>query len=183
MGFWHRMKVRLGLEEEWDDEEYYGDDEYDDDDPAEVEDDYSRKAPYQSPYGAGTTGVKVVDRGPDIQRAREGGSGLRSVPTGAASVTPVAPQVRVHKASPKSFSEAQTIADKFKQGNTVVLDLSFTAPDLAKRILDFASGLTYGLDGGLEKVNDKAFMLTPHNVEVSDTARRRISSNDVFGGE
>lgn len=176
------MKVRLGLEEEWDDEEYYEDEEYYDDDPAEVESDYDARRPsYESPYSTGTTGVKRVDRGPDLDRAR--GGSLTSVPTGPASVTQVAPQVKMHIVEPKSFSEAQSIADKFKQGTPVIMNLSMTSPDLAKRLLDFASGLTYGLDGGLQKVSEKVFMLTPHNVQVSDADRRRLQSRGLFGAE
>ena len=184
---WQRIKVRLGLEEEWDDEEYYEDDEYYDDDPAEVESDRARghrSASHDSPYGsgAGPNAVRRVDRGPDLDRARAmSGTPLRSVPTGAASVTGVAPQVKMHIAEPKSFSEAQSIADKYKQGTPVILNLTGTKPELAKRLLDFASGLTYGLDGGLQKVSDKVFMLTPHNFEVSDADRRRLRDTGIFG--
>ncbi|TLM98255.1 MAG: cell division protein SepF [Actinobacteria bacterium] len=186
MSLWHRMKVRLGLEDEWDDE-YYDEDEAYADAPVEYEDDdeYAssrRSQGHNSPYGsgAGPNAVRRVDRTPDIERAsRTSGAPLRSVPTGAASVTPVAPQVKMHIAKPKAFTEAQGLADKFKQGTPIILDLSGTAPDLAKRLLDFASGLTYGLDGGLSKVSDKVFMLTPHNVEVSDAEKRRLQSSGM----
>lgn len=184
---WHRLKVRLGLEDDWDDE-YYDDDEYYEDEPAEPEEDFSprRSAGYDSPFGSGANAgaVKRVDRGPDLDRARVGGSaaGLRSMPTGAASVTPVSPQVKMHIAEPKSFSEAQQIADRFKQGTPVIMNMAMTSPDLAKRMLDFASGLTYGLDGGLQKVSDRVFMLTPHNVEVSDAERRRLRDTGLFPG-
>lgn len=183
---WHRVKVRLGLEDEWNDEEYYEDDEYFDDDPAEAEGDWGRhgRGPgYDSPYGsgAGPGAVRRVDRGPDLDRARSmSGSGLRSVPTGAASVTPMSPQVKMHIVEPKSFAEAQAIADKYKQGTPVILNLTSTKPELAKRLLDFASGLTYGLDGGLQKVSEKVFMLTPYNVEVTDADRRRLRDTGVF---
>lgn len=187
MSLWHRIKVRLGLEDEWD-EEYYEDGEYYEDDPAEVEDDWDgRKSHgYESPYGSGANpnAVRRVDRGPDLDRARYGAGGpLRSVPTGAASVTPVSPQVKMHIVEPKSFAEAQSIGDKFKQGTPVILNLTLTGPDLAKRLLDFASGLTYGLEGGLQKVSDKVFMLTPHNVEVSDVDRRRLRDTGLFPSE
>ncbi len=187
MGFWHRVKVQLGLEDEWDDEEYYEDEEYAESDPAEVEDDYSprRGAGYESPYGSGASAgaVRRVDRGPDLDRARVGSQqSLRSVPTGAASVTPVQPQVKMHIVEPKSYAEAQSIADKFKKGTPVILNMTMTSPDLAKRILDFSSGLTYGLDGGLQKVSDKVFMLTPHNVQVSDVDRRHLRDTGLFPG-
>ncbi len=191
MSLWHRLKVRLGLEDEWDDDEYYDDDEYVAEEPEGYEDDYAparSTSSHGSPYGSGAHpgAVKRVDRGPDLDRARMSSpqaSGLRSVPTGAASVTSVSPQVKMHIVEPKSYAEAQNIADKFKQGTPVILNMSLTQPDLAKRLLDFASGLTYGLDGGLQKVSDKVFMLTPHNVEVSDAERRRLQGTGMFTGE
>ena len=184
---WHRVKVRLGLEDEWSDEEYYEDEEYFDDDPAEVEGDWGgrgRGPGHDSPYGsgAGPNAVRRVDRGPDLDRARAmSGPGLRSVPTGPASVTQVAPQVKMHIVEPRSFAEAQAIGDKYRQGTPVILNLTSTKPELAKRLLDFAAGLTYGLDGGIQKVSDKVFMLTPHNVEVTDADRRRLRDTGVFG--
>lgn len=187
MGWWHRVKVRLGLEDEWDDEYY--DDEYYEDDPGEVEDDYqapTRSSSYDSPYGsgAGPNAVRRIDRGPDLDRARSGSGGsLRSVPAGPATVQPVSPQVKMHIVEPKAYTEAQSIADKFKQGTPVIMNLTMTKPDLAKRLIDFASGLTYGLDGGLQKVSDKVFMLTPHNVDVSDADRRRLRDTGLFPNE
>ncbi len=182
---WHRIKVRLGLEDEWDDEEYYDDDEYYEDDPAEPESDWGRRHPVEerSPYGSGASpnAVRRIDRGFDLDRAREGSPSLRSVPTGAASVTGVAPQVKMHIVEPKGFGEAQAIGDKYRQGTPVILNLTSTSPDLAKRLLDFASGLTYGLDGGLQKVSDRVFMLTPHNVQVSDADRRKLRDTGLFG--
>jgi cell division inhibitor SepF len=89
----------------------------------------------------------------------------------------------MHIVEPKSFSEAQSIGDKFKKGTPVILNLTMTSPDLAKRFIDFASGLTYGLDGGLQKVSDRVFMLSPHNVEVTDADRRRLRDTGLFGGE
>ena len=82
---------------------------------------------------------------------------------------------------PRTFSEAQAIADKFKQGVPVIMNLTMTDPDLAKRLLDFASGLTYGLNGGLQKVSDKVFMLTPANVDVSDAQRAAMRDRGLFG--
>jgi cell division inhibitor SepF len=81
---------------------------------------------------------------------------------------------------PRAFSEAQSIADKFKEGTPVIMNLSSSDAELAKRLLDFASGLTYGLDGGLQKVSDKVFMLTPRNVDVSAEDRRRLKDRGLF---
>ncbi|MDZ4169081.1 MAG: cell division protein SepF [Coriobacteriia bacterium] len=182
MGLWHNIKVRLGLEDEYDDE-YYEDDEYHGDDDYEDEAPAPRHAGFESPYGsgAGVNAVRRVDRSGDYGRDPRGGvAPLRSVPTGAASMTQGAPQVKMHIVEPKSFDEAKSIADKFKQGTPVIMNLTMTKPDVAKRLIDFASGLTYGLEGGLQKVSDKVFMLSPHNVEVSEADRRRLQSTGLF---
>lgn len=185
MGLWHNIKVRLGLEDEWDDEYYEEDEEEYLPEPEEDEGDYPslRRSPsYDSPYGSGASAgaVKRLDRGPDLDRARGGGGSLRSLPTGAASVGGA--QMKMHIVEPRSFTEAQAIADKFKQGTPVIMNMASTSPDLAKRLLDFASGLTYGLDGGLQKVSEKVFMLTPHNVDVSDADRRRLRDTGLYSG-
>ena len=90
------------------------------------------------------------------------------------------PQVKMHIAEPKSYSEAQTIADRFKQGTPVIMNLTMTPPDVSKRLIDFASGLTYGLDGGLQRVSDRVFMLTPANVDVSAGEVRRLKDTGLF---
>src|SRR5919199_929683 len=76
--------------------------------------------------------------------------------------TPV-PSVRVHLVVPRSFNDAQQIADKFKDAIPVILNLQGTDQELSKRLIDFASGLTYALDGGMQRVADKVFLLTPRN--------------------
>jgi cell division inhibitor SepF len=195
VSFWHNLKVRLGLEDDWDDA-YYEDDapHHDHDDDGDEAFAPSRRDPgYDSPYGSGAHpgAVKRLDRGPDLERARSGAresqdvprngsSPLRSVPTGAVAAPPAAANMKMHIVEPKSFTEAQAIADKFKQGTPVIMNMSATSPDLAKRLLDFASGLTYGLEGGLQKVSERVFMLTPHNVDVSDADRRRLRATGLF---
>jgi cell division inhibitor SepF len=92
-----------------------------------------------------------------------------------------APQVRIHTVEPRAFSEAQSIADKFKMGQPVIMNLTGTEPELSKRLLDFASGLTYALDGGLQKVSDRVFMLTPRNVDLSNAGQVRSRAASLFG--
>ena len=75
--------------------------------------------------------------------------------------------VRVHLVIPKSFNDAQDVADKFKDAIPVIINLQGSETDLSKRLIDFASGLTYALDGGMQRIADKVFLLTPRNVEVS----------------
>ena len=62
----------------------------------------------------------------------------------------------------------------------VILNLQGTDTDLSKRLIDFASGLTYALDGGMQRIADKVFMLTPRNVEISAEERARLIEKGFF---
>ena len=95
----------------------------------------------------------------DDEPARRPTAVLRPVGRGGANGG--AQGVRVHLVIPKSFNDAQQVADKFKDSIPVVLNLQGTDTDLSKRLIDFASGLTYALDGGMQRIADKVFMLTP----------------------
>lgn len=75
---------------------------------------------------------------------------------------------------PESFAEAKLVADEFKRGVPVVLNLQAIERDLARRLIDFASGICYVLDGSMEKIASQVFLLIPEAVEVSDEDRRRI---------
>jgi cell division inhibitor SepF len=88
--------------------------------------------------------------------------------------------VRVHLVVPKSFNDAQQIADKFKDSIPVILNLQGSDTDLSKRLIDFASGLTYALDGGMQRIADKVFMLTPRNVEISAEEKARLIEKGFF---
>jgi cell division inhibitor SepF len=89
----------------------------------------------------------------------------------------------MHIAEPKAFTEAQSIADRFKSDTPVIMNLTAADPDLSRRLIDFASGLTYGLDGGLQKVSERVFMLTPANVDVSAADKRRLRDKGLFSAE
>ena len=88
--------------------------------------------------------------------------------------------VRVHLVTPYSFNDAQEVADKFKQATPVILNLQTTDSELAKRLIDFTSGLTYALGGGMQKIADKTFLLTPRNVEVSAEEKARLVEKGFF---
>jgi cell division inhibitor SepF len=88
--------------------------------------------------------------------------------------------VRVHLVLPRSFNDAQQIADKFKQGIPVILNLQGADAELSKRLIDFTSGLTYALNGGMQRVADKVFLLTPRNVEVSAEQRAAMLERGGF---
>ncbi|HST43124.1 MAG TPA: cell division protein SepF [Conexibacter sp.] len=104
-----------------------------------------------------------------------GGGGGAGVRNGRSSG-----EVRVHLVVPKSFNDAQDVADKFKDSIPVILNLQGSDTDLSKRLIDFSSGLTYALDGGMQRIADKVFLLTPRNVEVSAEERARLIEKGFF---
>ncbi len=89
-------------------------------------------------------------------------------------------QVRMHMIEPKSFNDAEQVGQKFKSDIPVIINLQLADAELAKRLIDFASGLTYGLDGGIQRVADKVFMLTPHNVDVSAEDKKWLREKGFF---
>jgi cell division inhibitor SepF len=89
-------------------------------------------------------------------------------------------EVTVHLVIPKSFNDAQQIADQFKDSVPVIINLQGTDTELSKRLIDFASGLTYALEGGMQRIADKVFLLTPRNVEVSAEERARLIEKGFF---
>jgi cell division inhibitor SepF len=95
-------------------------------------------------------------------------------------VDSAASQVRVHLVLPRSFNDAQQIADRFKDSIPVILNLQSADNELSKRLIDFASGLTYALDGSMQRVADKVFLLTPRNVELSAEERARALDSGAF---
>lgn len=168
MGVWRDIKARLG----------FGDDEYDEYEEYEEADDEGGYEGPRLPYEGEPSTIRRVTREPDLERARDAGRHSQVAPGPGVQAVP---QVKMQIVEPRAFAEAQAIADKFKAGIPVIMNLTMTDADLAKRILDFASGLTYGLNGGLQKVSDKVFMLTPANVDVSDAQRAVMRDRGLFG--
>jgi cell division inhibitor SepF len=160
---WHRALVYFGLAEE-----YHGD--YEEVPPeAEIEDHYRERPNVRRLR-------RRRDEFDDIfaeEEPRGRTATLRSVGRGNGDV-------RVHLVVPKSFNDAQQIADKFKDSIPVILNLQSSDTDLSKRLIDFASGLTYALDGGMQRIADKVFMLTPRNVEISAEERARLIEKGFF---
>ena len=95
-------------------------------------------------------------------------------------VQPRAVGQKVHIVAPERFAEAQEIGDLVKQANPVIVNLQLSESDLARRMIDFCSGLTYALGGSMEKVADQVFLLTPSNVEVSAEERLRLQERGLF---
>jgi cell division inhibitor SepF len=97
------------------------------------------------------------------------------------AIEPARPaRVEVHLVIPKNFNDAQQIADKFKVDVPVIINLQGSDTELAKRLIDFCSGLTYAMDGGMQRVGEKIFLLTPRNVEVSAEERARLIEKGFF---
>jgi cell division inhibitor SepF len=167
---WHRALVYFGLAEE--DEDYRAEESLE---PEEELEHRYRDRP----------NVRRLDRGrrrrdeiddifADEPRSARDTRVLRPVGNGKAEA------VQVHLVIPKNFNDAQQVADQFKDSIPVILNLQTTDTDLSKRLIDFASGLTYALDGGMQRIADKVFLLTPRNVEVSAEERARLIEKGFF---
>jgi len=174
---WHKALLWFGLAEErepaYEDEPTY-------EPEAELEDRY-RERPNVRRLSASRRRRDEIDDifsdDDDEVRASRSTTALRSVrgaaPNGRSGV-------RVHLVIPKSFNDAQQVADRFKDSIPVVLNLQGTDTDLSKRLIDFASGLTYAMDGGMQRIADKVFMLTPRNVEISAEERAQLIEKGFF---
>ncbi len=92
--------------------------------------------------------------------------------------TPSAPESEVIVA--KAFVDAQRLADFIRSRTPVVLDLRTTEPEMVRRLVDFASGLTYALDGSMRKVAQGVILVSPPRVSLSTDERRRLSDLGLF---
>jgi cell division inhibitor SepF len=80
---------------------------------------------------------------------------------------------------PADFNDAQLIGDRFKASQPVIINLQGAEVELARRVIDFASGLCYALGGQMERVANQVYLITPNDVEVSDEDRRRITERGL----
>lgn len=93
---------------------------------------------------------------------------------------PTPATAKLHLVQPSAFNDAQEIGDKFREGISVIMNLVGTDPKLARRLVDFASGLAYGLRGSMQAVTDSVYLLTPAGVQVSAEERRRFLEESGF---
>jgi cell division inhibitor SepF len=108
-----------------------------------------------------------------------GGTGESPVPS--AGVRPIPrPNAKPHVVAPRSFHDAPEVADHFKNKQPVIVNLQGVERDLSRRLVDFSSGLCYGLGGQMEKVATDVFLLTPADVEVSAEERQRLSERGLY---
>jgi cell division inhibitor SepF len=176
---WHRALVYFGLAEDDAYEEDlapppYGAPEH------ELQDTY-RERPNVRRLSARRRRDEIDDIFADDADTERRGSSLRPVSSGRGNGRGGGGgDVRVHFVAPKSFNDVQDVADKFKDAIPVIINLQGTETELAKRLIDFSSGLTYALDGGMQRIADKVFLLTPRNVEVSAEERARLVEKGFF---
>ncbi len=200
---WNRTLVYFGIAEEyddaWDDDGYLTEEElgqsYTDRPNTNVRrltprggrdeyDDWTVSESNVLPEASAETAVQKPGR--ELEPRRESSSrreskrdAARARPRPVEAVPPLA-TAQVHLVLPRSFNDAQQIADKFKQGVPVIVNLQNADQELSKRLVDFASGLTYALSGSMQRVADRVFLLTPHNVEVSAEERARVLERGGF---
>jgi cell division inhibitor SepF len=173
---WHRTLVYFGLAED----EAYEDDYVEPyvEPEAEIQDSY-RERPNVRRLSSRRRRDEIDDIFADDAGAERRTTALRPVAASRGNGRGGG-DVRVHVVAPKNFNDVQDVADKFKDSIPVILNLQGTDTDLSKRLIDFSSGLTYALDGGMQRIADKVFLLTPHNVEVSAEERARLVEKGFF---
>ena len=93
---------------------------------------------------------------------------------------PPAASAAIYKAEPKRFNEAREVADRFKEGTAVIMNLQSTEDATARRLVDFASGLVYGLDGKIELIANRVYLLSPPDVEVSAEDREKLAGSAFY---
>ncbi len=152
-GIWRKTLIYLGLAEEDDYEEY----DYD-----ELEGEEAQPAARRAP----------VRRVPDGERSARREAVVRAMPQPASG--------RFHLVHPSSFNDAQEVGDKFRQGYSVLMNLQSTDAELSRRLVDFASGLAYGLGGSMQPVAERVFLITPAGIQVSAEERRRFLEERGF---
>ena len=195
---WRRTMVYLGLV---DDDEYEEYEPYDEPAPppppptAPTRRGRSAPEPVDMSYEPEQSGVRtlpreervgVEPRGPETRAmggaSLGGGGGGVTVQQRPSVVRPFTqPQAaKVHVVVPVGFNDAQEIGDKLKDNQPVIVNLQGVDRELSRRLIDFSSGLTYGLGGAMERVAEQVFLLTPSNVEVSAEEKRRLQERGLY---
>ncbi len=167
---WRRVLVYFGIaEEDWD-EDYY------DDDGSAAHEDLERTYSERPNVRRLSPRRRSGSEFDDIYSEGAPAATMARPPAGRPA-TPLnghRPAAQVHLVVPKIFNDAQQVADKLKADVPVIINLQSAEADLAKRLIDFSSGLTYALDGSMQRVADKVFLLTPNSVSVSAEEKARL---------
>jgi cell division inhibitor SepF len=151
-GALRKTMVYLGLAE--DDERYDGYDEYEYDEP--------QPQRSETPAAERPAAVTPLPQRTPVARV------VRDVEVGALN--------RITTIHPRTYNEAKNIGESFRDGTPVIMNLSDMDDADAKRLVDFAAGLVFGLHGSIERVTSKVFLLSPAHVEVSAEEGAPVSS-------
>lgn len=169
-GAMHRMGVYLGLVE---DDEYADSDGY----VQTAERAPSRRDDYES-YAEGPH-EQYTERRPASQvtsYVREYPREVDESPAYTDSYAAAPPAYQITALHPRTYNEARTIGEHFRKSTPVIMNLSEMDDADAKRLVDFAAGLTFGLRGRIERVTAKVFLLSPHNVSVTAQDKAKIEN-------
>lgn len=94
---------------------------------------------------------------------------------------PTRPVGQVHIVRPTSYGDAQQIGDRLRRKLPVIVNLEEAEDDLYKRVVAFASGLVYGLDGNIQKLSKRIYLVTPGDMQVSSEDKRRLTEESGLG--
>ena len=159
-GAWRKTMKYLGLVEE---------DEFDESTPAAI--------PEPEPVGAS----RSPEQASPLRRMRsEPAASPMESPEAIIRTIPQSPAGTIHRAEPKRFNEARELGDRFKDGVPVIMNLQQTDDSIARRLVDFASGMVFARDGKIELVATRVYLLTPSNVEVSAEERERLKEGGFY---
>lgn len=149
--------------------------DYDDEYPDEI--DVTEPRSYDEPAAPADTNVRRISTARAPTRVRSTDDIRTERPSQRAQ--PMS-HTTVHYTAPMTFNEVEEVGDRFRSDIPVILNLAGASESVAKRVLDFASGLIYGLDGRIERVGERVFLLTPRGVEFSTEERRKLSERGFF---
>jgi cell division inhibitor SepF len=176
-GAMRKLGLYLGLvEDDEDRDRRYDDDHYDD----EYDDEPAAAAPVRrwSPEeGRGGADARTDAR---TAALRTRGSAALDPSLRAAPAPAVEDGYRITTLHPRTYNEARTIGEHFRDGTPVIMNLTEMDDGDAKRLVDFAAGLIFGLRGSIERVTNKVFLLSPEHVEVTAEDKARIAGGGFF---
>ncbi|HKR67836.1 MAG TPA: cell division protein SepF [Streptosporangiaceae bacterium] len=150
-----------------------------------VEDDHRYQDKYDS-YGEYEDYDDQADRPeeaadePDVRNGRDDYVGYQSADWRIEHVSQTTDLARITTLHPRTYNEARTIGEHFREGTPVIMNLTEMVDSDAKRLVDFAAGLIFGLRGSIERVTNKVFLLSPANVEVTAEDKARIAERGFF---
>lgn len=105
----------------------------------------------------------------------------RVAPAPVAAPVPAAAELsRITTLHPRTYNEARTVGENFREGTPVIMNLSEMDDADAKRLVDFAAGLVFATRGSIERITNKVFLLSPQNVTVAAEEKERIVAGGFF---